>query len=305
MSERILMQVSGDVRPLQLSPTGSTLSSGLLSRWGGVPLEVHRVRDWEGDANMGPENGAAGLLVFLAGQVEFLSRRGGRDRTWVSRAGQSTLISGDECPRLLACRGEAQVAAIDLSSGWVKAATGADQPVLRTTMPLGQQSLIARQVRALVGHLQQPDASEPLVVESLSLDLMSSILSELPAARVRVYDGRLTPAMCRQLRDYVEAHLSGPVSLAELARLSGCSPRHFSSLFKEAFAITPHQYVLRARLMAAARLLRASQRDLAQVAYEVGFSSQSHFSTAFHRAFRVRPSDYARHFRTQVALTAR
>jgi len=137
-------------------------------------------------------------------------------------------------------------------------------------------------------------------VECLSLDLMASLFAALPAARTTAHAGRLTRALCTRLQDYVHEHLGRAITLSELAALCGCSPRRFTTLFKQAFGTTPYQYVMRARLMEAARRLRTSRQELAAIAYEVGFSSQSHFSSTFHRAFGVRPRDYASHWRVGV-----
>lgn len=300
MAGPILMQVSGKVRPLQFSVAGSTLSSASQPRWSGLPLEVQSIRDWQGDAEVGPVRGSLGLLVFLEGQVDFVARKGRHDRSWSARAGQATLMSGDECPQLLACRGAAQVAAVDIPAKWLTAATAAEHVALRSPLALGAQPSITQRTGALLSHLRQP-ASDPLTVESLSLDLMASVFAALPVARVAAREGRLTRALCLQLQDYVHEHLGRAITLSELAELCGCSPRRFTTLFKDAFGTSPYQYVMRARLTEAARRLRTSRQDLAAIAYEVGFSSQSHFSSTFHRAFGVRPRDYASHWRGSFA----
>ncbi|MDD9942645.1 MAG: AraC family transcriptional regulator [Myxococcales bacterium] len=301
MAERILMQVSGAVQPLRLGGPGPALTTAEQPDWAGPPLEVHGVSDWEGDAEMGPLGGTLGLLVFLTGSVDFLARGRKRDRAWSGRCGDVAVLSGDRVPRMLRCRGQAQVAAVDVSATWIWATAGGKPPAPRSTLRLGAQPSIASEVTSLLRHARQ-GSSDPLQIETLSFDLISGLLDALPGQQLDHRAIGLSRAACRRVQSYVYEHLGERITHAALAGLVGLGPRHFSTLFKRSFAITPYQYVLTMRLREAARLMRTTRRDLAEIAYEVGFSSQSHFSTAFQRVFRVRPRDYARDWRSSVVL---
>lgn len=79
-------------------------------------------------------------------------------------------------------------------------------------------------------------------------------------------------------------------SLDTLATLVGMDVRRFTAAFRAAFGVTPWQYVLRARLDAAARMLRAGAAPVTEVALATGFATPSHFATAFARRFGVAPS---------------
>jgi AraC family transcriptional regulator len=83
-------------------------------------------------------------------------------------------------------------------------------------------------------------------------------------------------------------------SLDTLATLVGMDVRRFTAAFREAFGVTPWQYVLRARLDAAARMLRAGERPVTEIALATGFATPSHFTTAFARRFGVPPSRWRR-----------
>lgn len=81
-------------------------------------------------------------------------------------------------------------------------------------------------------------------------------------------------------------------SLDTLAALVGMDVRRFTAAFRAAFGVTPWQYVLRARLDAAARMLRAGAAPVTEVALATGFATPSHFATAFARRFGAPPSRY-------------
>ncbi len=88
---------------------------------------------------------------------------------------------------------------------------------------------------------------------------------------------------------WLEAHAGEQVSLARIARASGVSAFHFLRIFTRVTGVTPHQYLVRARLRHAARLLAQDTHSVAAVAYEVGFGDLSNFIRTFRRAAGVTP----------------
>jgi len=88
---------------------------------------------------------------------------------------------------------------------------------------------------------------------------------------------------------WIDAHSDQPIELNDAAAEAGVSPFHFLRLFAAALGVTPHQYLVRSRLRHAARLLAESDRDVTEVAYDVGFNDLSNFVRSFHRAAGVSP----------------
>ena len=79
------------------------------------------------------------------------------------------------------------------------------------------------------------------------------------------------------------------IDLEGAARAVELSPFHFLRLFARALGVTPHQYLVRARLRRAARLLSDGDRSVTDVALEVGFADLSNFVRTFHKAAGVSP----------------
>jgi AraC-like DNA-binding protein len=92
---------------------------------------------------------------------------------------------------------------------------------------------------------------------------------------------------------FIEANAHEPIDLERTATEAGLSPFHFLRLFSRALGVTPHQYLLRARLRRAARLLAETDRAVTDIALDVGFADLSNFVRTFHRVAGVSP----RHFR--------
>jgi AraC family transcriptional regulator len=95
-----------------------------------------------------------------------------------------------------------------------------------------------------------------------------------------------------RLVDAIRGQLDAEHSLATLSALVGMDERGFTGAFRNAFGVSPWQYVMRARLDEAARRLWYGGESMTEVALATGFASPSHFATAFARRFGVPPSRY-------------
>jgi AraC-like DNA-binding protein len=88
---------------------------------------------------------------------------------------------------------------------------------------------------------------------------------------------------------WLDANAHREIALEDAARQAGVSPFHFLRLFSGVLGITPHQYLLRARLRRAARQLADDDKPVTEIAYDVGFNDLSNFVRTFHRAAGVSP----------------
>ncbi len=72
----------------------------------------------------------------------------------------------------------------------------------------------------------------------------------------------------------------------------GISRAHLHRKMKEMTGIPISEFIRNIRLEQAARLLKEQKLNVTQVAYIVGFNSQSHFSTVFRKYFGMTPSEF-------------
>ena len=99
----------------------------------------------------------------------------------------------------------------------------------------------------------------------------------------------LTHTQLQQAIDYIQTYLNRDLSLAELASVIGISPTYFASLFKQAMGISPHQYIIQQRVERAKLMLLRTDLTIADIALQVGFSSQSHLTHQFKRVTGLTP----------------
>lgn len=90
----------------------------------------------------------------------------------------------------------------------------------------------------------------------------------------------------------MDRHRDRRLPLGALARAAGLSPYHFLRTFARVTGVTPHQYVRRARLRAAAARLAAGRARTLDVALECGFNDLSNFNRAFRAEFGVPPRGF-------------
>jgi AraC-like DNA-binding protein len=79
-------------------------------------------------------------------------------------------------------------------------------------------------------------------------------------------------------------------AVSELAKLTGRSLSAFKRDFYQAFATTPHQWLLGKKIDQARHLLDVEKMKASQIYYMLGFNELSHFSAAFKKITGVAPS---------------
>ena len=77
-----------------------------------------------------------------------------------------------------------------------------------------------------------------------------------------------------------------------MAQIAGVSPNHFVLLFTKATGLSPHQYVLRARIDSAKLLLKDEALSIADVSRLTGFRTQEHFTKVFRKIVGVTPREF-------------
>jgi len=141
-----------------------------------------------------------------------------------------------------------------------------------------------------------PDfADSPAVIESVVRELIDH-LTRLACALSPPVDISNNPSRQRALQtvlEYLRYEASANVSLPELCRIAGVSERSLQYAFREAFDLTPVEFMARRRLHATRRDLlvsRGSNTSVTQIATKFGFTELGRFAAHYKRAFGERPS---------------
>jgi transcriptional regulator GlxA family with amidase domain len=106
-----------------------------------------------------------------------------------------------------------------------------------------------------------------------------------------------------RIQDHVMANIGGRHTLQSLAAEVRMSARNLARHFVQETGITPHEFVERARIDAARRMLEGSDRALKAVAYDCGFGTADRMRIVFSQRLGVTPAQYRASFRQSEATS--
>lgn len=161
------------------------------------------------------------------------------------------------------------------------------RPFTRAHGPSDPQAYLLQ--RAIVEHLARDGTPDTLFVEETGLAVLARVVRAAAEPSPRSRSRRLSDPVAH-VRAVLANRFCDDLSLAELARMAGCSVFHLARRFRAETGTTLHGYRQQLRLRASLERLADADVDLLALALELGYSSHSHFTGTFRRAFGVTPS---------------
>ena len=98
----------------------------------------------------------------------------------------------------------------------------------------------------------------------------------------------------------IQKDIEKGILVSDLAELTGLSESQFRKRFKEQFRLSPQEFILRAKLQRAARLLSTTNLALSSIAQKAGFCDQSYFTKQFRVFFGIPPKRYRQMWRATL-----
>ena len=96
---------------------------------------------------------------------------------------------------------------------------------------------------------------------------------------------------------YISANVAKKLSVPLVARNCNVSSSRLTKLFQVRLAITPGEYIRRAKLEESKSLIRAGERNVSEIAQQLNYSSVQQFSRQFKVKFGMTPSEFAKSVR--------
>ena len=145
-------------------------------------------------------------------------------------------------------------------------------------------------------HKAMMQAASPLECESRFISTLAQLIkryADVSSAEPKLgHEKKAIQQACR----YIDERFAQGVSLNELAEHVSFSPYYLLRVFRAEVGMPPYAYLESVRIRHAQRLIE-SGRPLAEVAAEVGFSSQSHMTHRFKKIIGATPGQYAQQAR--------
>ncbi len=156
-----------------------------------------------------------------------------------------------------------------------------------------------RHTLAYLCQLHAVDAPACSLDRCLSDFVLQLLLTQLPHNHsAQLLDDRqaLLPRHVRLARDYIEAHLHEPITLAQLCSLCGVSARTLQNGFNRFLRQSPVDYIRDRRLARVHEALKkgAPGQTITDVLLSHGIHSFGHFTNAYRRRYGCPPSETLR-----------
>jgi AraC-like DNA-binding protein len=137
--------------------------------------------------------------------------------------------------------------------------------------------------------LTSPRAAASLERSLLAL-LLEAMEAQHPAGDTQVRD--LAVCQVHRIEEWMDAHLTDPVGIEDLAVVVGAGPRSLQRAFRRLRGCSPMQAFQQRRLELAKRMLEAATpaTTVTEVATECGFFHLGRFSDRYRQAFGELPS---------------
>lgn len=91
---------------------------------------------------------------------------------------------------------------------------------------------------------------------------------------------------------FMQAHLTQPLTLAQLAEAAGMEKFHFAKTFKRLTGQAPLQHFLHLRMTRACEWLDGGEESVGEIAERLGYSDAPYFSRQFRQVIGMAPSAY-------------
>lgn len=138
---------------------------------------------------------------------------------------------------------------------------------------------VAALVERIEGELRTADDASGLALQGLVL--------ELAAAWARLEPATRRPVWLEEAHRIVRAEFASGVECRAIAARLGVHPVQLAREFRRAYRLTMTELMIQLRVEHAAHLLRTTQRSLAAIALDAGFTDQSHLARRFRRQFQT------------------
>src|SRR5207253_7986964 len=207
-------------------------------RWAGFEVQAHRLGPCGRLSDFGVEDTLLGLC--LTGRAEMEVGTGKQLHRVVSLPGRFTLLARGYEQKFIAWSGARELLYVSLGTAQLRRFMGRDDDSIQINAD-PQYAIADPQITRLVLNMR-----DEILAGCPSGKLYGQCLSLALASRVRArYSGHaersessekcrcgFSPGEVQRLRDYIRAHLTRDIGLAELAGVLGLSAHHFSMLFK-------------------------------------------------------------------------
>ena len=133
------------------------------------------------------------------------------------------------------------------------------------------EQIIEESIFAKPLHQKQEDLLLGLAVNAMIRSQISAPNTPAPSAKMR------------KICQYVDAHLTDPLTVASLAKSFSYHPTYLNSLFRRHLGKSAHDYITQRKLSGVSHMLRSTDLSVAEIAQLYHFSDSSHLARVYRK----------------------
>ena len=164
--------------------------------------------------------------------------------------------------------------------------------VNKAVIPLQLDRSLKHYYQSLFTYFQDSKPPSKALLRLKFEELIVTILTSGNNNELSEYLAKVHLAQHPSLQEIMENNYSRHLSMSEFARMSARSLSTFRRDFMKLYGISPGKWIKEKRLQLSRHLLEVSPNNIAEVAFESGFSSRTHFIRCFRERFHLSPHQF-------------
>lgn len=147
-----------------------------------------------------------------------------------------------------------------------------------------------------VGYLSKP-FREIDIINNIELALynkkasLDNVINEAEVEEESKYSKPIKRAL-----EYIDTNINQEIKTSELIRVSGWSKFHFIREFAKEVGVTPYQYIFEQKMNLASSKLKNTYQTVKEIAFDLGYTSNSSFTNAFVKHSGLSPSNFRKKY---------
>jgi len=163
---------------------------------------------------------------------------------------------------------------------------------------IAKTSLLNKKLGQLENHLLAHEFELPFVNEEWFMEIAENLVCEQNPKwqalnRLKYLKHSTKKEVIRRLligKEYMDTCFMDSPKIKTIAEFASLSEFHFFRSFKDAFGLSPHQYILEKKLQYSLELLTVKKLQIAEVITILKFTDVHAFSNSFKKRFGIAPS---------------
>jgi AraC-like DNA-binding protein len=168
-------------------------------------------------------------------------------------------------------------------------------PFIYITGYTDSETLKRIQTTKPVGYLSKP-FREVDIISNIKLALYNKKSSLDDPGDHKIEEESKYSKPIKRALEYIDTNINQEIKTDELIRVSGWSKFHFIREFAKEVGKTPYQYIFDEKMKLASSKLKNTYQTVKEIAFDLGYTSNSSFTNAFVKYSGISPSSFRKKY---------